>query len=155
MIKSLEAICDAGVKHARSGHRARHLQRTATAKAANSQAAADNNNNNSGDEAKTTRNSNDSSAATAAAAAVADANHSATVAAASEAAAAAAATAVAIPTDVKLAFFNETRHAFGRTALLLSGGAALGFYHVGLITALIRNRILPKVISGSVQCVTC
>lgn len=36
-----------------------------------------------------------------------------------------------IPTDVKLAFFNETRHAYGRTALLLSGGAALGFYHAG------------------------
>ena len=26
-----------------------------------------------------------------------------------------------IPTDAKLAFFNETRHAYGRTALLLSG----------------------------------
>jgi TAG lipase / steryl ester hydrolase / phospholipase A2 / LPA acyltransferase len=25
--------------------------------------------------------------------------------------------------DTKLAFFNETRHAYGRTALLLSGGA--------------------------------
>ena len=25
-----------------------------------------------------------------------------------------------IPTDAKLAFFNETRHAYGRTALLLS-----------------------------------
>jgi hypothetical protein len=33
----------------------------------------------------------------------------------------------------KLAFFNETRHAYGRTALMLSGGAALGFYHIGLI----------------------
>jgi TAG lipase/steryl ester hydrolase/phospholipase A2/LPA acyltransferase len=38
--------------------------------------------------------------------------------------------------DVKLAFFNETRHAFGRTALLLSGGAGLGFYHVGFVKAL-------------------
>lgn len=28
-----------------------------------------------------------------------------------------------IPTDTKLAFFNEMRHAYGRTALLLSGGA--------------------------------
>jgi TAG lipase/steryl ester hydrolase/phospholipase A2/LPA acyltransferase len=26
-----------------------------------------------------------------------------------------------IPTDAKLAFFNEVRHSFGRTALLLSG----------------------------------
>jgi len=37
-----------------------------------------------------------------------------------------------IPTDTKLAFYNETRHAYGRTALLLSGGAALGYFHVGL-----------------------
>lgn len=36
-----------------------------------------------------------------------------------------------IPTDAKLAFFNETRHAFGRTALLLSGGAYMGYYHLG------------------------
>jgi len=46
--------------------------------------------------------------------------------------------------DVKLAFFNETRHAFGRTALLLSGGAGLGFYHVGFVKALfdqVRERL--------------
>lgn len=54
-----------------------------------------------------------------------------------------------IPTDVKLAFFNEARHAYGRTALLLSGGAALGFYHVGLIAALLKNNLMPRVISGS------
>jgi len=36
-----------------------------------------------------------------------------------------------IPTDAKLAFFNETRHAYGRTALLLSGGAYMGYYHLG------------------------
>ncbi|KAJ1376789.1 Triacylglycerol lipase [Sesbania bispinosa] len=30
----------------------------------------------------------------------------------------------------KLAFMHETRHAFGRTALLLSGGASLGAFHV-------------------------
>ena len=29
-----------------------------------------------------------------------------------------------IPTDARLAFFNETRHAYGRSALILSGGAA-------------------------------
>jgi len=38
-----------------------------------------------------------------------------------------------ISTSTKLAFFNEIRHSYGRTALLLSGGAALGFYHVGLL----------------------
>lgn len=35
--------------------------------------------------------------------------------------------------DNKLAFFNETRHAFGRSALCLSGGGALGIYHAGVV----------------------
>lgn len=54
-----------------------------------------------------------------------------------------------IPSDAKLAFFNETRHAYGRTALLLSGGAYLGFYHFGVLRALVVNTLLPRVISGS------
>ena len=54
-----------------------------------------------------------------------------------------------IPTDARLAFFNETRHAYGRTALLLSGGAALGFYHVGVVKTLMANRLMPRVIGGS------
>lgn len=54
-----------------------------------------------------------------------------------------------VPTDAKLAFFNETRHAYGRTALLLSGGAYLGFYHVGLVDTLFKDGLLPRVISGS------
>lgn len=54
-----------------------------------------------------------------------------------------------IPTDARLAFFNETRHSYGRTALLLSGGAALGFYHVGVVKTLIENRLMPRVLGGS------
>lgn len=54
-----------------------------------------------------------------------------------------------IPTEARLAFFNETRHAYGRTALLLSGGAALGFYHVGVVRALMENRLLPRVLGGA------
>jgi len=54
-----------------------------------------------------------------------------------------------IPTDAKLAFFNETRHSYGRTAFMLSGGAALGFYHVGVVKALMDNGLFPRVISGS------
>ena len=49
----------------------------------------------------------------------------------------------------KLAFFNETRHAFGRSALLLSGGATLGLYHTGVIKALHDNHLLPRVLSGA------
>lgn len=54
-----------------------------------------------------------------------------------------------IPTDAKLAFFNETRHSYGRTALLLSGGAYLGYYHMGVIKALFREGLMPRVISGA------
>jgi TAG lipase/steryl ester hydrolase/phospholipase A2/LPA acyltransferase len=54
-----------------------------------------------------------------------------------------------IPTEMRLAFFNETRHSYGRTALLLSGGAALGFYHVGVVRTLMENRLMPRVIGGS------
>lgn len=32
--------------------------------------------------------------------------------------------------EEKLSFFRETRHAFGRTALLLSGGGGLGSFHI-------------------------
>ena len=54
-----------------------------------------------------------------------------------------------IPTDAKLAFFNETRHSYGRTALMLSGGAAMGFYHVGVVKALIERQLMPRVVSGA------
>jgi NTE family protein len=36
----------------------------------------------------------------------------------------------------KLTFFIETRHSFGRTALMLSGGAGFGRFHFGLLAAL-------------------
>ena len=54
-----------------------------------------------------------------------------------------------IPIEAKLAFFNETRHAYGRTALLLSGGAALGYYHIGVAKVLAEEGLLPRVISGA------
>ena len=54
-----------------------------------------------------------------------------------------------IPIDAKLAFFNETRHSYGRSALLFSGGAALGFYHIGVAKAMMLNGLFPRVISGA------
>eukprot|EP00270_Netrium_digitus_P008652 TRINITY_DN2598_c0_g1_i5.p1 TRINITY_DN2598_c0_g1~~TRINITY_DN2598_c0_g1_i5.p1 ORF type:complete len:1063 (-),score=242.22 TRINITY_DN2598_c0_g1_i5:254-3442(-) len=53
------------------------------------------------------------------------------------------------PLDEKLAFIHETRHAFGRTALLLSGGAALGAFHLGVVRTLIEHRLLPCVVAGA------
>lgn len=49
----------------------------------------------------------------------------------------------------RLDFFVETRHSFGRSALLLSGGARMGLYHVGVVKTLLEHRLLPRVISGS------
>ena len=54
-----------------------------------------------------------------------------------------------IPNESRLAFFNETRHSYGRTAFLCSGGAALGFYHVGVVKALMKNGLMPRVLGGS------
>ena len=49
----------------------------------------------------------------------------------------------------KLEFFAETRHAFGRTVLLLSGGAGLGLYHFGVLKILFEEGVIPRIISGS------
>ncbi|CAL4973927.1 unnamed protein product [Urochloa decumbens] len=54
-----------------------------------------------------------------------------------------------LPLEEKLAFMHETRHAFGRTALLLSGGASLGSFHVGVVKTLVEHKLLPRIISGS------
>ena len=49
----------------------------------------------------------------------------------------------------KLAFFEETSHAFGQSCLMLSGGAGLGFFHVGVIKTLTEHKLMPNVISGA------
>jgi NTE family protein len=49
----------------------------------------------------------------------------------------------------KLRFFREILASFGRSALMLSGGATLGLFHVGVVKALVREDLLPDVISGS------
>jgi TAG lipase/steryl ester hydrolase/phospholipase A2/LPA acyltransferase len=41
------------------------------------------------------------------------------------------------------------RQAYGRSALVLSGGGGLGVYHMGVIKALFEAGMLPRVISGS------
>lgn len=51
--------------------------------------------------------------------------------------------------EEKLSFMHETRHAFGRTALLLSGGASLGAFHVGVVKTLVEHKLLPRITAGS------
>lgn len=49
----------------------------------------------------------------------------------------------------KLSFFDETAHAFGRSCMMLSGGAGLGFFHGGVVRSLVEHDLLPDVISGA------
>lgn len=49
----------------------------------------------------------------------------------------------------KLDFFKDTLLSYGRPALLLSGGATLGMFHLGVVKALWERDLLPQVISGS------
>lgn len=49
----------------------------------------------------------------------------------------------------KYKFFRRTGQAFGRSALLFSGGATLGMFHVGMAKALWEQNLLPRVMSGS------
>lgn len=49
----------------------------------------------------------------------------------------------------KLDFFRRASHCFGRSALMLSGGANFGMFHIGVVKALHEQKLLPSVISGS------
>lgn len=46
-------------------------------------------------------------------------------------------------------FFVRAGHCYGRSALMLSGGAVLGFFHAGVVKALFEQDLLPDIISGS------
>jgi hypothetical protein len=49
----------------------------------------------------------------------------------------------------RLQWMLEARHSHGKTALLLSGGASFGLYHLGVVKALHRAGLLPKILAGS------
>lgn len=49
----------------------------------------------------------------------------------------------------KLDFFDTTGQAFGQSGLMLSGGGALGLFHIGVARTLWEQDLLPPVISGS------
>jgi TAG lipase/lysophosphatidylethanolamine acyltransferase len=51
--------------------------------------------------------------------------------------------------QLKLQWMLEARHSHGKTALLLSGGATFGLYHLGVVKALHRQGLLPKILAGS------
>eukprot|EP00736_Rhodelphis_marinus_P012293 Rmarinus@m.25026 len=49
----------------------------------------------------------------------------------------------------KFHFLREVSHSMGRTALCLSGGGSLGMIHLGLVQQLVRDNLLPDIISGT------
>jgi TAG lipase/steryl ester hydrolase/phospholipase A2/LPA acyltransferase len=54
-----------------------------------------------------------------------------------------------ISAQEKMDFFYRSNICYGRSALMLSGGGVLGFYHLGVVKTLLDQGLLPRVISGS------
>lgn len=54
-----------------------------------------------------------------------------------------------ISTQRKLDFLHDTRQAFGRTTLVLQGGAIFGLCHLGVVKALFLRGLLPRIITGT------
>lgn len=49
----------------------------------------------------------------------------------------------------KLDFFRRAAHCYGRSALMLSGGGGLIYFHHGVVQTLLDHDLLPNIISGS------
>ena len=51
--------------------------------------------------------------------------------------------------ESKIGFIANTQQSFGKSSLLLSGGANLGVFHIGVAKALWQRGLLPRVLSGA------
>lgn len=51
--------------------------------------------------------------------------------------------------QAKLDLLHDTRQAFGRSALVLQGGSIFGMCHLGVIKALFKRGLLPRIITGT------
>ncbi|KAH0615196.1 uncharacterized protein H6S33_000832 [Morchella sextelata] len=49
----------------------------------------------------------------------------------------------------KLDLFHDTRQSFGRSTLVLQGGAMFGLYHLGIVKGLHLRGLLPRIITGT------
>ena len=54
-----------------------------------------------------------------------------------------------LTTQTKLDFIHDTRQAFGRSTLVLQGGAIFGLCHLGVVKALFLRGLLPRIITGT------
>ncbi len=51
--------------------------------------------------------------------------------------------------EEKLDFFRRAQHCYGRSALMMSGSGTLFYFHIGVVRALLKEHLVPGVISGS------
>ncbi|KAG0273945.1 hypothetical protein BGZ95_010258 [Linnemannia exigua] len=56
---------------------------------------------------------------------------------------------VKLTDEEKRGFLKSIYKNYGRTALCLSGGAGFGYYHLGVVRALLQAGVLPTVITGT------
>ncbi|KAI5466093.1 hypothetical protein BGZ63DRAFT_347646 [Mariannaea sp. PMI_226] len=56
---------------------------------------------------------------------------------------------VSLTTQMKLDCIHDTRQAFGRSTLVLQGGAIFGMCHLGVVKALFLRGLLPRIITGT------
>lgn len=54
-----------------------------------------------------------------------------------------------LPDEEKRSFLKSIYKNYGRTALCLSGGAGFGYYHLGVVRALLQAGVLPTVVTGT------
>ena len=54
-----------------------------------------------------------------------------------------------MPHEAKLRTFEAQAKNVGASALLLSGGATLGLFHIGVVKALFEQGLLPQIVSGA------
>lgn len=56
---------------------------------------------------------------------------------------------IGLTNQMKLDFIHDTRQAFGRSTLVLQGGAIFGVCHLGVVKALFLRGLLPRIITGT------
>ena len=54
-----------------------------------------------------------------------------------------------ISINEKREFFEKVSRLYGQSAICLSGGATLSYYHIGVIKALFEHHLLPNVFTGA------
>ena len=51
--------------------------------------------------------------------------------------------------DERIDLFRRASHCYGRSALMMSSGGTLMYFHCGVVKAMLEAQVLPKIISGS------